>query len=140
VQELRLGIAQTQEWHLGPLELNRARNYENLCEALRLWRDRERGQAARSLNQELLATAQSFRGVEPDSVSAPYFVGNAAFAELQPALVRSQDPRGLCRALGAMLADLGAFEGRAAQSPYAANYRRLQLDIQGAKRGLPDCP
>ncbi len=140
VRELKLGISQTREWRLAPLDLNRAQTYENLCEALRLSRDNERGQAATALNDELLATAQEFRRSEPDSLSAPYFVNNAAFAGLQPALVRGMDPPALCRSLGALLDDLAGLEERAAQSPYAANYRRLQLDIEGAKRAVPGCP
>lgn len=139
VQELKLGIAQTHEWSSGSVDLNRAQSYENLCEALRLLRDRERGPTARTVNQELLATAQRFHHVEPDSLSAPYFVANATFAEIQPALVRHQDPPRLCREIEILLVELAALDERAAQSPYGANYRRLQLDIEGAKRTLPDC-
>jgi hypothetical protein len=137
--ELEKGIALTTTWRGGELNLDRAQTYANLCEALRQWQDLERGAQAEQLSRQLLDASGRFLAAEPGNPAGVYYAAVARYALLQPAIVRGDNPAGVCAHLNTVLHDLGAAAPRARGGAYEASISRLQEDLSGVMRTVPDC-
>jgi len=139
VRELEIGIAQTKQWEVDHLNLNRAQVYENLCESIRNLQDLETGAAAEQLAQKLLATSQTFLSLEPGNLAAVYYLSSAKFSLLRPCVLHPENCPTLCQNLKAIDTELERSMPDAVQTKYRENFRRLHLDIDGAKRSLAEC-
>lgn len=140
VTHLETGIKQTTNWQQGVnLNLDRPQTYENLCEALRGWQDLETGEAAAQLTQRLFRTAQEFLTAEPGNLAAIYFLNSARFTMLRKDLLQPEAPQALCEKLNKIIQALDDGMQRAEGGRYEANYRRLRLDVAGAKQIVPGC-
>lgn len=137
--ELANGIEQTQQWQLEFFKLNRPQTYENLCEALRNWRDMEKGNRADEINKELLNTAQKFLAVEPENLAAIYFLGNARYAQLHTCLLHPEKCPSLCNDLTSIMRDLNQNTLRAKGTNYEPNYSVLIKEISKEKE-FARCP
>jgi hypothetical protein len=136
---LGLGIEQTQQWQMEKFNLNRPQTYENLCEALRDWRDLEKGSKAEQINQGLLNTAQGFLVAEPGNLAAVYFLENARYAKLGPCLLHPERCPSLCNDLTFILGDLSPNASRSKGTKYEPNYEVLIKEITKEKE-LARCP
>jgi hypothetical protein len=139
VSELETGIAQTQQWEVGDLPLNRAQTYENLCESIRNLQDLESGAAAEELTNKLLFDSKQFLSAEPGNLAAIYFLNSARLTLLRRCLLHPENCPSACDNLKAIGGEVDKAMPAAAQTRYEANYHRLHEDIEAAKRSLAGC-
>lgn len=137
---LKIGIAQTADWRMGDLNLNRAQSHENLLESLRLWQDTKQGAEAEQITRELVASAQAFLEVEPGHLAGIYFLNSGEYALLRAELLRQTNPPQLCADLKRILQSLAASEPKAHGTKYAPNITRLRADVSAAKTTVTGCP
>lgn len=136
---LGIGIEQTRQWQMEGFNLNRPQTYENLCEALRNWRDLEKGSKADQINQGLLNTAQGFLAAEPGNLAAVYFLENAQYAMLGPCLLHPERCPSLCNDLTSILGDISRNVSRSKGTRYGSSYEVLIKEITKEKE-LARCP
>ncbi len=138
--ELRTGIDFTKDWQLGTLNLNRGQTYENLCEALRGWQDKESGAKADDLARKLLASARELRAFAPARVGAVFFENSARYTLLHACLIDPAACPSICSDLKTISKDLGDHETQAEQDArYRKPYRQLQENVQRSRNSLPGC-
>lgn len=124
---LERGIALTSEWQVGNLDLNRDQTYENFCEALRNLQDLRTGQAAAAVGERYLQAAEDFHRLRPDHPGAVFFVAQARFRKLQPALVEPGDQRdALAQQLDGLISLVNSALPAAAGGRYEQNLRLLR--------------
>ncbi|GEM_PF-3480479 len=139
VTHLETGIAQTRDWQMKDLNLNRAQTYENLLESIRLLQDTKKGAAARQLTEKLVNTAQAFLRIEPGHLGGIYFLNSGAYTLLRSELLRQSNPQKLCVDLNRILQSLKNNEPGTSGTKYAPNYERLRLDVNAAKGTVTGC-
>ena len=139
VNQLETGIAQTTEWQLDGLDLNRAQTYENLCESVRNLQNLESGAAADELTRKLVNTSQAFLAVEPGNLAGIYFLNSARYTMLRSCLLHPDNCPSLCANLQAIGKELDQVMDRAEVSKYMENFHRLHADIDGGKKSVPGC-
>jgi hypothetical protein len=134
VDELETGIAQTKEWKIDNLNLNRAQTYENLCESIRNLQDLETGAQAEDLTKKLVNASQAFLVAEPGNLGAIYFLNSARYTLLGKCVIHPERCPSLCDNLTAIDQELAQVMPKTEVSKYMNNYYRLQSDIKGAKK------
>jgi hypothetical protein len=139
VKHLETGIAQTKDWKLDGLDLNRAQTYENLCESVRNLQDLESGAAADQLTKKLVDISQDFLTDEPGNLAGIYFLNSARYTILRSCLIHPENCPSLCANLQAIESELNQARDRAEVSKYMENFHRLHADIDGGKRSVPGC-
>ncbi len=139
VNHLQTGIAQTTDWQMKKLDLDRGQTYENLLESLRLWQDTKQGTEADKVTRQLISSAQELLKAEPDHLAGIYFLNSGAYTLLRGELLRQTQPQQLCTALNHIFKSLSAAEPRALGTKYAPNFERLRLDVRAAKTTVTGC-
>lgn len=139
VNHLETGIAQTKDWKLEGLDLNRAQSYENLCESVRNLQDLESGAAADELTKKLVNTSQALLTAEPGNLAGIYFLNSARYTMLRSCLIHPENCPSLCANLQAIEKEVEQVMDRAEVSKYMGNFHRLHADIEGGKRTVQGC-
>jgi len=139
VNHLQMGIAQTADWQMKGLNLNRAQTYENMLESLRLLQDTKRGAEAEQLTRQLVTSAQDLLKVEPEHLGGIYFLNSGSYTLLRSELLRQNNPQKLCMDINRILHSLQGSEAKAQGTKYAPNYKRLRLDVTSAKTTVAGC-
>jgi hypothetical protein len=139
MSQLETGIAQTRDWKLNDLDLNRAQTYENLCESIRNLQDMKKGAEADALTGRLVYTSQAFLSVEPGNLAGVYFLNSARFSMLTKCRNHPEKCPELCDNLKAVDNEIMQVMPKAEVSKYMDNFHRLHMDITGTKRSIAGC-